>query len=129
MPGLDRTIDPTTGDYVDAVGGAYAESLTIATAVYHQIKGELDRWPGDPNAGSGVYRIKQLGTGKAGQRAAEDATRAALQGFVDRGDASDLAVAAEGQANGRMLIAAELTDVQYGPVVVATALGTAIGGA
>lgn len=123
MAGYDRTLDPITGDYVDADGGEFEETLTIATAVYHQVKGEKNRWCGDPNAGSDLYLVKQKGTGPAGARFADNAIRSALQVLVDAGLAADLDVATEGRANGRIVMATSITDVQYGPLELDAPLG------
>lgn len=122
MPGYDRTLDPITGDYQDNSGGEYAETLTIATAVYHQLKGER-RWWGDDKAGSDLYLAKQKGAGVAGVRFADDAIRAALQPFVDAGLASDIDVQAEGTAGGRIIMATSITDVQHGELEFAAPLG------
>lgn len=122
VPGYDRQLDPLTGDYVDATGGEYAETLTIAPAVYHQVKGER-RWWGDPDHGSDLYLVKQQGTGIAGQRFAENAIRAALQVLADAGLADDVEVVAEGHANGRIVMQTAITDVQHGALELMTPLG------
>ncbi len=123
MPGYDRKIDPLTGDYVDAPGGAYAETFTIEPSVYHQMKTERNRWWGDPDAGSDLYLVKQQGTGVAGQRFAENALRAALQPFVDQGLAADIETEVEVTARGRVIAAASLTDIQQGPIEVIAPIG------
>ncbi len=123
MPGYDRTIDPMTGDYVDAAGGAFEETLTLASAVYHQVKGELDHWVGDPSAGSNLFKAKHLGSGRVGQRASEDAALVALKRFVTSGEATDLSATAVGLARGLVVLAVELTDVQSGQVDLTVPLG------
>ena len=123
MAGYDRTIDPVTGDYRDADGGEFEQTLTIAPAVYHQMKAERGRWWGDQDAGSDLYLAKHRGTGRAGQLFAEDAVRSALQVFVDQGVADDLEVLAEGRANGRIVMRTSITDVQHGPVDVTAPIG------
>lgn len=118
MPGLDRVLDPTTGDYRDAPGGEYEETRTIATAVLHQIKGERARWWGDADAGSDLYLAKYKGTGRAGKLFAENAVAAALQPFVDAGDAADVEVVVEADARGRLQVAGSITDVQFGELAL-----------
>ncbi len=118
MAGYDRLIDPTTGDYVDADGGEYEETKTIATAVYHQLKTERGRWWGDADAGSDLYLIRQKGLTRSTVVFAEDAIRTALQPFVDNGQATDVQVAASADAFGKLAIEASITDLQGGRIDV-----------
>lgn len=118
MAGFDRTIDPLTGDYVDATGGEYVETTTLRTAIYHQMRTERGRWWGDVLAGSDLYLAKYHGTGVAGVRFAENAITEALQPFIDDGLAADLQVDAEGDARGRLVIDASITDIQSGEIDV-----------
>lgn len=119
MAGYDRTIDPLTGDYVDATGGEYQETLTIRTAIYHQLRTERLRWWGDPYAGSELYLAKHQGTGIVGARFADNAIRQALQPFVDEGLAADLQVDVTADARGRIIIDSSITDIQNGEIDIA----------
>lgn len=123
MAGYDRKIDPVTGDYVDEEGGEYAETLTIATALYHQVRGERNRWWGDPQAGSDLHLVRHQGAGVAGKVFAENAIRTAAQPFIDSGEAADLEVAVDATANGRVVLEASITDVQFGRVELDVPLG------
>lgn len=118
MAGYDRTIDPLTGDYQDAAGGEYVESLTISTAIYHQLRTERGRWWGDPLAGSDLYLAKYEGAGIVGARFADNAIRQALQPFIDDGLAADLQVTVDSDARGRLIIDSTITDIQSGEIDV-----------
>lgn len=112
MPGYDRKIDPLTGDYVDAPGGAYAETLTIQPQLYHQLRTPRGQWWGDPDAGSDLYLIKQLDKGTL--VFAKDATSSALRPFVEAGQARDLRVEATGSELGRLSLEVAITDTTTG---------------
>ncbi len=118
MAGYDRKLDPSTGDYIDATGGEYAETLTIETAIYHQLRTERGRWHGDPLAGSDLHLAKYQGSGVVGAKFAENAIRQALQPFIDDGLAADPLVEVEADARGRLIIESSITDIQHGPLDV-----------
>ncbi len=111
---LDRRINPLTGDYV-MDGAKYEYTSTIETGCYHQCKGQRNRWPGDPNAGSDLYLIPTKGLTRSTVVFAEDAIRRALQPFIDSGDATDLQIETEVEPTfGRLILQSSITDVQAG---------------
>jgi phage gp46-like protein len=123
LPGLDRQIDPSTRDYVDAAGGEYAETLTMGTAIYHQMLTPLDGWCGDPTAGSALHLVKQKGSGAAGQIFAKGAVAAALKRFEDEGLLEDVEVTAKASANGRITMTTSAIDVGQGSLTVVAPAG------
>ena len=93
MSGRTRKIDPATGDYVKtADGSGFVYITTLATALYHQINGHLDKWWGDPSAGSLNYLITTRHTSDEDISLARNAMLTALQRFVDIGRARDPSV-------------------------------------
>jgi phage gp46-like protein len=116
VAGLDRAIDPLTQDYEDADGGEYAETRTLATAFYHQLRTERNRFWGDPEAGSELYLVRTMGVRQSTVLFIEDTIRTALQPFIEAGLASDLEVEVEGTESGRHIIEASITDRQGGRV-------------
>lgn len=116
MPGRDRKIDPVTRDYVKNGRGGYETTTTIATKVYHQLKGKRGTWWGDPDAGSDCHLIPQKGAGVGGIVFAKNAIRTALQRFVDQGLARDIEVEATSTASGRIVPRSSITDIQAGKI-------------
>lgn len=112
MAGLDRTIDPLTGDYVDAEGGEYEETRTIAPAVYHQLKTPRNGWWGDPERGSDLHLVRRRNLNRDTVLFAENAIRTALQPFIEQRLARDLVVKSETDARGRLTMESEITDIQ-----------------
>lgn len=123
MPGLDRVLSPLTGDYVSAPGGEFAETLTISTALFHQMKTERNRWSLDPAAGSDLHLAKHYGAGVGGKVFTENAIREAAKPLVDEGLAADVEVEIAADARGRIVAVASITDVQHGPLEVAAPIG------
>jgi len=124
MPGLDRVIDPVTLDYVDDGAGGYLETPTIRTGVHHQLNGQLNRWPGDPAAGSERYLIRQGNIDRGALAFAEQTTRAALQPFVDAGEARDVEYSVDVEPSvGRLIETIGITDIQGATIPVADIAG------
>lgn len=114
MPGLDRMLDPVTGDYIDAPGGEYEETLTAAPALYHQMKTPLGRWWGDLDAGSLLHLLRQRGADEPTVRFAEDAALQALDRLVVDGLIESPAAAASADRRGRMHLSTSCVDIQTG---------------
>jgi phage gp46-like protein len=109
--GLDRKIGPD-GDYIDDGLGGYVETPTIQPAIRHQMKTERRRWVGDPAAGSDRYLYMRGGLTQANVNSVAEATRRALQVFIDAGEATDLQYESVALASGRLVEDIEITDVQ-----------------
>lgn len=124
MAGYDRQLDPLTGDYVDEEGGEYAETLGSETAVQHALKGERDRWWGDPNRGSRLYLIRTKNLDQPTAAWAENEVLAALQPLVDEKLIDAPQVRSETDARGRMVMETAMTDLATGePLVIAPPIG------
>jgi phage gp46-like protein len=114
MPGLDRKLDPLTGDYLSDTVGGYVETESIQPALYHQLKTERGRWWGDADAGCDLYLVRASNLDQTAVVFAKDAIRTALQPFVEAGQARDLVVEAVGGALGRLTVAISLVDTATG---------------
>jgi phage gp46-like protein len=115
--GRDRVIDPATGDYRKDGRGGYETTRSIATAVYHQLHGELDQWVGDADAGCGAFRLRRLDSSASMHRFKTEYEQC-LQVFVDDGRAADLVVEIDRLSTGKWAVAPSLRDVQYGEITV-----------
>lgn len=124
MPGYDRKLDPLTGDYMDAPGGEYAETLGAETAVQHALRGERDRWWGDPNRGSRLYQIRTRNLNQPTVAWTENEVLAALQPLIDEGLIADPQFRSEADARGRMRMETTMNDLATGePLVIAPPIG------
>ena len=117
MAGRSRVIDPITRDYVTDGKGGRKTTLTAATSLYHAFQGRRDKWGGDPDHGSDVWRLaRDRLTADAAQRA-ENAMRIAAQPFLDEGMIRSFEVRADREpATGRILIETAAVDAQAGPI-------------
>jgi len=116
MSGLDRILDPASQDYVDGENGEFGETPTIASGCYHQLTGQRNTWPGDPDAGSDLPLVLTRNLDRSTVVFAQDAIRRALQPFVDAGEATDIEVAARANSTGRLILESSITDVQSGRI-------------
>lgn len=123
MSGLDRRLDPVTGDYIDAPGGEYAETRTAEVAIYHQLKGHRNLWWADPDAGSNLRLLSGMNLDRNAVAFAENDALASLQRLVDDGLIEDPEAVAVGSATGRLLLETTATDVQTGEALVLPAIG------
>lgn len=123
MPGLDRMLDPVTGDYIDAAGGEYEETVTAAPAMVHQLKGQKRRWWGDKDAGCDLYIVATKGMDGVNLARAENAALSGLQRLVEDGlirEPRAKAGTSSEQAS-RMELETTAIDVQTGiPLTVPT---------
>lgn len=84
MPGRDLKIDPETGDYVSDGAGGYETTTDASTAMYHQIRGNLGQWAGDPKAGSRLHEFDRAKSFVSRtEREIVDAIDQALKPLVD----------------------------------------------
>lgn len=117
MPGRSRVIDPKTKDYVSDGKGGRQTTTTVQTSLYHAITGERDRWPGDPEHGSNLWRLARDRLTQDAPQRAENELRVAVQPFLDEGLIRSFEVRAERDAiNGRLLIETTTVDAQNGPI-------------
>lgn len=127
MPGLNRRIDPATGDYRRDGKGGHEMTGTIETGIYHQIRGKRGLWLGDVDAGSDLYLLPRRNLDRGTVVFAEDAIRRALQPFVDAGEAREVRVVSRPDARGRLTIdEVTVEDTQAGDVDVADIAGIGI---
>lgn len=123
MPGLNRRIDPATGDYIRDGRGGHETTPTIETGVYHQIRGKRRLWIGDPDAGSDLYLLPRRNLDRGAVVFADDAIRRAVQPFVDAGEATAVETALQAEKTGRLAGAASITDVQAGDIDITDIAG------
>ena len=116
MAGLDRILDPETGDYVKDGKGSYVKTNTVRTKLYHQVKTYLGFWWGDFQAGSAVYRVTRMGANTSAVIFVKNAVRSSLAPFLERGLIKDLNVEAEANASGRIIYHVNATDTQGGRI-------------
>lgn len=121
MPGLDRQLDPMTGDYVDAGRGEYSETPTIQPAVYHQFMTERGAWCLDADAGSDLHLVLRRVLNRDTIVFAIDVAKTTLQPFVDAGLARDVRVNAEGSDRGLLTMEVALTDTATGQEIAMVA--------
>jgi len=114
MAGTDRMIDPGTGDYVDDGAGAWATTTTLATAVIHQVLDEIDRWAGDPLAGSDFHRFYRARNSEIEARRAAESIRRALKPLVDAGFARSVVVSVAREGASRWRLEGSLVDIEHG---------------
>lgn len=119
MAGRSRAIDPKTRDYISDGKGGRVMTTTVTTSLYHAFQGRRDKWGGDPEHGSDLWRIgRDRLTVDAPQRA-ENALRVAAQPFLDEGLLRSFEVSAERDAeHGRLIVATDAVDAQSGPLNV-----------
>lgn len=117
MPGLDRRIDPDTGDYIDDGAGGDLDTDTIETAAYHQIKTHRGEYWADPTKGSDLHLVPRMSLDQA-LEFAPDTIKACLQALVDAGLAKDLYVEVTTDPNVpyRLIGLSEITDAQKGAI-------------
>jgi phage gp46-like protein len=117
MPGLDRRIDPETGDWIDDGAGGFEETDTCESAAYLQIRIHRGEYWADGSAGSDVHLVPRMSLTQALEFAPET-LRAALQRLVDAGLAKDLfvEVTADPDHPHRLTGVTEITDAQGGRV-------------
>lgn len=117
MPGIDRKLDPATGDYIETDEGGWEETSTMETALYHQFNGEFNAWAGDAEAGCELYLLQRGRNSQAEAERAGDALNVAVRPFINLGLVEDLRIEIDREANaGRWAITTSLRDVQYGSI-------------
>lgn len=117
MPGRDRVIDPLTGDYVSDGRGGYKTTNNLSTAIWHQLQGKKGKWVGDPDKGSLIFTLEREPNSQGAALLAGDFTRAALQIFVDAGQARDLQVVTQRDAQkNRISLASSIVDTSHGEI-------------
>jgi phage gp46-like protein len=118
VAGRDRVIDPVTHDYVPDGKGGWATTETVQTAMYHQITGELDRWWGDPDAGSQLFTFRRAKLTKAALGRAANTLEVSLKALEDEGRIDQKRVTVEQDQVQRLVIASSAHDVQFGEVEI-----------
>ena len=117
MPGLDRRLNPETGDYISDGAGGDEDTDTVETAAYHQITTHRGEFWADPTKGSDLHLVPRMSI-TAALEFAPETLRGALQALVNAGLAKDLRVEVTTDPNAphRLIGLSEITDVQRGRV-------------
>jgi hypothetical protein len=110
MPGLDRKLDPATGDYVDDGAGGTETTRSALTAVYHQGRTPRGGWVGDPSAG---IRDVPGKSSERTQRVVEDVWREAMAPLVAEGRITEPEVITERNGD-QIRFAVASKDLQTG---------------
>jgi phage gp46-like protein len=119
MSGRSRVIDPKTRDYVSDGKGGRVTTTTVQTSLYHAFQGRRDKWGGDPEHGSDLWRFTRDRLTQDAPARAENAIRVAAQPFLDEGLLRSFEARAERDPDsGRLLIATEAVDATSGPLNV-----------
>lgn len=121
MAGLDRAINPLTGDYIDDGKGGWKYTALADTKCYHQLKTARNTWPGDPDAGADFNLLTRKETDEEIARAA-DMVRDALKPLINLNYVSDLILETGRDEAGRPAIQSSVTDTQSGAPVELDAL-------
>lgn len=113
MAGKDRRIDPVTRDYIADDAGGWEYTRTAATAIYHQVQGELDRWAGDPERGSRFYTLARAKSSLRTPQVVVDIARQALEPLVAEGRITEPEVEIERDRD-RIRMQVVVTDLSTG---------------
>jgi hypothetical protein len=114
MPGLDRRIDPITGDYVHDGDGATETTRSALPQVYHQLRLGKRTWFGDPDAGIDRARYERRANSRRTELAYDDALKEALAPLVAEGSISRPQTRHQRESGGRLVHEATATDLQTG---------------
>lgn len=125
MAGLDRRIDPLTGDYIDDGEGGYEETDTAETAAYHQITTHRGKYFPQPDLGSDTHLLVQRNADAITALFAAESLQAALQKLADEGMIKDIEVevTVTKEFPARLVGGASFTDAQRGTVDLSDAVG------
>jgi hypothetical protein len=117
MMGLALYTDPVTGDLVDCDDGWFVEVEDARPAVDCQVTHHLNEWPGDPDAGSLIHLVRELGDGPDGIEALGTELRRAYGVLAAEQMIADVRVAAERSQPGRFDAEVTYRDTTTGQVV------------
>lgn len=122
MAGLDRQLDPNTGDYIrDDDRNTVLKSRDATTPIYHQVKTEIGQWLGDPDAGSRFTELDRAKSVERTQVVIRDIMTEALAPLVDDGRITPLEFRSERDID-RVDSETTVTDLQTGETLVLTDL-------
>jgi len=113
MAGTDRRIDPETGDYIADGSGGYETTRSAETSVYHQIKGNLGQWAGDPAAGARFFELERASSTLLTPLVVRDMTEEALSPLVAAGLVAEPEIVTERSID-RVAQESTITDLQSG---------------
>lgn len=109
--------DPVTGDLVDADDGWFLEVEDARPAVYCQVKHHYNAWPGDPDAGSLIHEVTELGDGPDGEAFLATELERCYGVLVDEQMIADVRVLVERPQAGRFDGEVSYRDTTTGQVV------------
>jgi phage gp46-like protein len=112
MAGIDRILDPLTGDYVlDSSTGAWETTWSARTAVYHAILCHRGAWAADADFGSRLHTLARAKNTQRMRAVITDMITEALQPLIDAGRISEPVVLTERTVE-RIIVEATVTDLQ-----------------
>lgn len=115
---MELALDPVTRDYVDDGRGGFAEDRSSMPLVLHQLHERLGQWWGDPDAGSELHRLHQLGDSEQGRAELGNITQRALRPLAELGVISSLEVVVGRDELGRVLVRTSWQDLSTGETQV-----------
>lgn len=102
--GIDRQLDPTTGDY------SAATINHLGNAVYLRLMTPLGSWWADPSLGSRLHELQREKDVPRVHKLAVQYSEQALAPLVDSGRARSVRVTAQRPHDGRCLLRIEVVD-------------------
>jgi phage gp46-like protein len=81
----DRTLDPTTADFVDAAAGAFKTSDGIDNQIAFSYMIEQGTWEGDPDLGHRFAELARVTNTQENRNRLRDLAKQAVQWLIDLG--------------------------------------------
>jgi phage gp46-like protein len=91
----DRQLDPVTGDFVDAPGGAFAQCDVIDNQIAFSYLLPVGSWEGDPTLGHGFNDLARAQNTQENRNRLGDLARLAVQWLIDLGAVESVDVTVE----------------------------------
>lgn len=111
MKGVDRKIDPVTGDFVSAPGGRFAECDPLENILALVFLLDRGAWEGDIELGNRFAELRRATVADGAERRLEDLVRDAVQWLVDEGEIEEIKVTVERYARGMFAFEVDVTPV------------------
>lgn len=125
MPGLNRRIDWSTGDYVSNGRGGHETTNTVEVPAYLELTIHRRSHIADPTRGSDLHLLPMENADALTVALARDTAAAALQRLVNAGLAKNLVVdvAVSDDNEGRIIGETSIDDAMGGPVDLSGVVG------
>lgn len=95
MSGDDRKLDPVTGDFRSAAGGAFERCDVIENQIAFSYKIPVGSWEGDPELGHRFAELDRAVNNIENQNRARDLAKLAVQWLIDLGSIESVEVTVE----------------------------------